>query len=80
MDKSYTPQKQNKTTVVRQTAVSSYSKNTPEQVSRPILTPSNELNMLKDYQSLKIQVRQLQAKNRTLTTEIEQLLYEKTYN
>lgn len=56
MDKNYTPQKEPKTTV-RQTAAQSYSRNTPEPLAR--VAPATELAILKDYESLKIQVRQL---------------------
>jgi hypothetical protein len=34
--------------------------------------------MYKDHEALKI--RQLEAKNRSLASEVEQLLYEKNYN
>lgn len=77
MDKSYTPQKEPKS-AARQTAAQTYSRNTPE--TRFPLPPASELAVLKDYESLKIQVRQLEAKNRSLSSEVEQLLYEKTYS
>ena len=76
MDKAYTPQKEIKSTT-RTTVAQSYLKKTPENNPR---SNASELSALRDYESLKIQVRQLEAKNRSLTSEVEQLLYEKSYN
>ena len=76
MDKAYTPQKEIKSTT-RTTVAQSYLKKTPENNPR---SNTSELSALRDYESLKIQVRQLEAKNRSLTSEVEQLLYEKSYN
>lgn len=76
-EKSYTPQKEARSTV-RQTTALSFSRGTPEGSNR--LPPASDIAILKDYESLKIQVRQLEAKNRSLEAEVEQLLYEKNYN
>ena len=65
MDKAYTPQKDPKSTN-RNTAAQSYLRKTPDSVPRT--APTSELALLKDYESLKIQVRQLEAKNRTLSS------------
>lgn len=73
MDKAYTPLKDTN----RNTAAQSYSRKTPDSTTR---IQASELAALRDYESLKIQVRQLEAKNRSLSSEVEQLLYEKTYS
>ena len=56
----------------------SYSKKTPEHSARS--SNFNDLAILREYESMKIQVRQLESKNRTLSSEVEQLLYEKNYS
>ena len=76
MDKAYTPQKDAKNTL-KSTTAQSYIRKTPDSSARAAVS---ELAALRDYESLKIQVRQLEAKNRTLTSEVEQLLYEKSYS
>lgn len=76
MDKAYTPQKDAKSTL-KNTAAQSYVRKTPDSTARVAAT---ELAALRDYESLKIQVRQLEAKNRSLSSEVEQLLYEKSYS
>lgn len=77
MDNAYTPQKDNKT-INRNTASQSYIRKTPDLTNKT--APASELALLKDYESLKIQVRQLEAKNRTLISEVDQLQYEKSYS
>ena len=76
MDKAYTPQKDIKSTI-KNTAAQSYIRKTPDSTAR---VAASELAALRDYESLKIQVRQLEAKNRSLSSEVEQLLYEKSYS
>lgn len=64
MDKVYTPTKETKS-AMRNTAAQSYVRKTPEPPIRPdpavatTRTPASELAALRDYESLKIQVRQL---------------------
>lgn len=55
MDKTYTPQKEGKS-AVKNTAAQSYMRKTPDSSARVAAT---ELAALRDYESLKIQVRQL---------------------
>ena len=56
----------------------SYSKFPSHHSSRT--SSAVDIGILKDYESLKIQVKQLEAKNKTLSTEMDQLLYEKSYS
>lgn len=73
--KDYTPTKSSKL-YSNPTTAAQYSR-PPDLTNR---SSGGEMALLKEYEGLKAQVRQLETQNRQLSTEVEKLKYEKSFS